>query len=318
MMGIYRQIVLLLALLSYLNVITADSALDKLNPSEVALVQFDSRDMDSYWLASANWNKFYCDRHGHKFFYYQAPKGQCLHNGDVQLADPWCKVRTMQQVMEDHHDVKLFIYMDSDAVVDVANLEVSALDFAKTMATRLEWNVEEKPIVFNQDGPCWWCNLVAKKGYKMCLNAGTVMWYRHQTSSQVLDAWWASAMDSYEGNKLQRKFRTSWPWEQDRQMAIYERTPEKIQVSSHPHLPYMPRVTGSRKIEDWCFSHLPGSGCFISHFCANHGSKQILSKKYTKLLQQHQSHGATVHNDALVGRGVVPQVTFDVEKLRMV
>lgn len=29
------------------------------------------------------------------------------------------------------------------------------------------------------------------------------------------------------------------------------------------------------KIAGWCFSHLPGCGCFISHHCANPRSKQV-------------------------------------------
>lgn len=75
------------------------------------------------------------------------------------------------------------------------------------------------------------------------------------------------------------------PWEQDRQMAIYHRSPEYIQVTSHPHLSMMPWDKSKRKgrvkvVQDWCFSHLPGSGCFISHHCANKHSKQIMRKNY--------------------------------------
>ena len=39
----------------------------------------------------------------------------------------------------------------------------------------------------------------------MCLNAGTVMWYRHPIATRILDEWWASAMDSYDDNPLARK-----------------------------------------------------------------------------------------------------------------
>ena len=54
----------------------------------------------------------------------------------------------------------------------------------------------------------------------MCLNAGTVLWYRHEYSLAVLNEWWGAALDSYDDNPIKRKFRTSWPWEQDRQMAV--------------------------------------------------------------------------------------------------
>jgi hypothetical protein len=38
----------------------------------------------------------------------------------------------------------------------------------------------------------------------MCLNAGTVLWYRHDYSHQVLMDWWHSTMESYADNPLKR------------------------------------------------------------------------------------------------------------------
>jgi hypothetical protein len=52
--------------------------------------------------------------------------------------------------------------------------------------------------------------MIQEKGYRMCLNAGTVMWYRHQRSEQVLNQWWDSVMDDYSTDPLKRKFRTDW------------------------------------------------------------------------------------------------------------
>lgn len=121
----------------------------------------------------------------------------------------------------------------------------------------------------------------------MCLNAGTVMWYRHPHSDRVLEDWWRSTMDSYSENPLKRKFRTKWPWEQDRQMALFHRAPEHIQIASHPDYPMLvrekqdpssalflaensssfdgstmlPDRSGSPSIviKEWCLSHLPGA-----------------------------------------------------------
>lgn len=123
----------------------------------------------------------------------------------------------------------------------------------------------------------------------MCLNAGTVLWYRHPYSDQVLQDWWHSTMDNYADNPLKRKFRTKWPWEQDRQMALFHRSPDHIQIASHPDFPMLirekqdpdsvlfqelgeknrsafdgttmqPNRDGSPSIviKDWCLSHLPG------------------------------------------------------------
>ena len=204
-------------------------------------------------------------------------------------------------------------------------------DLLLFMQHKLSWDVMEKPMVFNQvsvdatdvvtfldlksfafvhnqDGPCWWCKLIKKAGYSMCLNAGTVMWYRHLHSDQILQDWWHSTMDNYADNPLKRKFRTKWPWEQDRQMALFYRSPEHIQIASHPDYPMLirekqdpnsvlfqvenrssfdgstmqPDRDGSPSIviKDWCLSHLPGCGCFINHFCANPTSKQKMRVSY--------------------------------------
>ena len=80
----------------------------------------------------------------------------------------------------------------------------------------------------------------------------------------------------------------AWPWEQDRQMAIYNTTSDKIQIASQPNNVFMQRVPKSQLIAGgWCLSHLPKSGCFISHFCANQASKSIMEKKYSQLLASY-------------------------------
>lgn len=61
-------------------------------------------------------------------------------------------------------------------------------------------------------------------------------------------------------------------------MAIYHRSPQRIQIASQPN--------SSMLVENqWCLSHLPGYHCFISHFCANPSSKQRL-----RFLYQHPSY----------------------------
>jgi hypothetical protein len=69
------------------------------------------------------------------------------------------------------------------------------------MQEKLNWDPNKKPVVFNQDGNCWWCDLVKKVGYPTCLNAGTVGWYRHELSmhgkycSTVFGALWGDYHD---------------------------------------------------------------------------------------------------------------------------
>jgi hypothetical protein len=68
----------------------------------------------------------------------------------------------MLNANSDHPNVKFFIYMDSDAVIDKAFASVPLNKMLMIMQHRLSWDPEQKPIVFNQDGPCWWCTLVMK------------------------------------------------------------------------------------------------------------------------------------------------------------
>ena len=130
----------------------------------------------------------------------------CRHKNEP-LASPWCKVLSMIQASIDFPDVKLFIYLDSDAIIDRRFENTSVNTFLNIMQNKLDWNPEVRPMVFNQDGPSWWCQLINKIGYKMCLNAGTVLWYRHTNSINVLKYWWNSAMDSYTNNPIKRPFR---------------------------------------------------------------------------------------------------------------
>ena len=66
--------------------------------------------------------------------------------------------------------------MDSDAVIDKQFADTPLANMIGTMQAKLDWDPKKKPIVFNQDGPCWWCRLVKNVGYDMCLNAGTVFY----------------------------------------------------------------------------------------------------------------------------------------------
>jgi hypothetical protein len=46
-----------------------------LKPSEIALLQFDSRRLEDYWRTSAVWNDYYAKKHGHQFLYYSLING---------------------------------------------------------------------------------------------------------------------------------------------------------------------------------------------------------------------------------------------------
>ena len=62
-------------------------------------------------------------------------------------------------------------------------------------------------------------------------------------------------------------------------MAIYNISgiQQYVQVASQPYQSKMDAKVGLR---DWCLSHLPKQGCFISHHCENRNSKNNLIKLY--------------------------------------
>lgn len=283
-----RTSVALVVLLYCAHWICEGVFLSDLRNDEFAIMQYDSRDPRDYWLASALWNKAYCDKHGHKFIFYSTNSGCTYGAQKEELATPWCKVKAMIAANDEHPDIKFFIYMDSDAVIDRHFEHMSLKEMATSMQQKLNWNPDEKPIIFNQDGPCWWCRLIRKVGYTMCLNAGTVAWYRHKVSEQILREWWDASMDPYETNPIKRRFRIKWPWEQDRQMAVYNRSFNSIQIASQPERSEMQTRAGHVASVGWCLSHLPGSGCYISHHCANANSKQVMRRMYSTTLPSNE------------------------------
>ena len=63
-------------------------------------------------------------------------------------------------------------------------------------------------------------------------------------------------------------------------MALYHKKPDHIQIASHPNSSMLETKGSSLATIDWCLSHLPQSGCFIAHHCANPASKQRMIEKY--------------------------------------
>ena len=122
--------------------------LSTIRKEDIVIFQYDSRTLNNYWLASARWNDRYAKRHNHTFVYYTS-NVDCKH-GDEKLASPWCKVKAMLKVQVDFPNAFLFIYLDSDAVINRKYFLTSVNDFLKLMQKKLNWNPDERPLVFNQ------------------------------------------------------------------------------------------------------------------------------------------------------------------------
>lgn len=285
-----------------------------LDKSRIAVIMYDSREVQNgtYWFASAQWNSAYCKRHGHQFVYYSNNKtttDKCLHGSNssylnrttrLELNPAWCKVKAMRRAQRDlggAGNVDFFIYIDSDAVIakQFAHLPLNDLLVNMTSTTKqqqLHWNIKERPFVFNQEGYSWWCNSIIKPSpYFYCLNTGTVVWYSSPRAAQVLERWWQSALDPYEteeftpNNKtnLRYRFRTRWPWEQDRAEFLVhanDTIASYIQVAPQPNQRELDITLGQR---DWCLSHfVKESNCFVAHFTLGRNDKMKMANLYTK------------------------------------
>ncbi|RYH20153.1 hypothetical protein EON65_24415 [archaeon] len=104
---------------------------------QFAIMQFDSRPLKNYWRAAAHWNHAYCKSHGHKFLFYTSTES--CHYGKEPLADAWCKVKAMINAMDDYPSVQVFVYMDSDAVIDRQFSKLALNDLLGIMQDRLRW-----------------------------------------------------------------------------------------------------------------------------------------------------------------------------------
>lgn len=175
-----------------------------LKAQDLAIIQFDSRPLESYWNTSARWNKAYSEKHSHQY-YFLSNKGNCRF-GPHLLADPWCKVKAMAiaNKLEKLKHAKAFLFLDTDVVITVNYSMTTVLGY---MRQDLKWNTTEKPVALNQDGPGWSCKYTLNLGYSLCLNSGTVFWMRSQAATDILEDWWLSSGEQY---KLRNKFPSKW------------------------------------------------------------------------------------------------------------
>lgn len=139
-------------------------------PSELLVAQFDNRPLGDYWNVSSRWNKHYCDKHGHQYKYLTMSNSDCMYE-TISLAMPWCKVKAMVALNSMNlHGVKAVMFIDSDSIITVNYSMTVVLAY---MQRDLEWNLTDRPVVFNQDGPGWACKNAIGVGYSVCLNSGT-------------------------------------------------------------------------------------------------------------------------------------------------
>lgn len=176
--------------------------LGDLKPNELAIVQYDSRPISHYWNTSARWNKAFCEYHGHQYMFVSS-HGPCSYEA-FKLSDQWCKVKAMLKANSMLSTAKAFLFLDSDAVITVNYSMSTVISFVQR---ELKWNFTAKPVAFNQDGPGWACKFSVGRGYKLCLNSGTVFWMKGNIASNILSSWWSSSSEPYGHNLFPSKWR---------------------------------------------------------------------------------------------------------------
>jgi len=129
---------------------------DDLYDHNIAIIQYDSRPLSSYWNTSFRWNKAYCDKYGHEYvflsshhhnpyhhhhYYHHHHHQICRydnfntsmskdnkddnnnHHQEVLLAYQWCKVKAMiianDMIINRNSNVKAILFLDSDALITV-------------------------------------------------------------------------------------------------------------------------------------------------------------------------------------------------------
>jgi hypothetical protein len=287
-----------------------------IQPHELAIIQYDSRPLGDYWNSSAYWNYAFAQKWGHLYLFISGSsayedeigdigrvgdaitssrktrKGSnsstsCHHFKGVTLSPVWCKVKAMIKAKKYLPMAKAFLYLDSDIAITVSNHSLT--DVMSFMRKSLNWDYNEMPMAFNQDGPGWACkHTIQDVGYPFCFNSGTVLWFRNVVSQKILTQWWNLAAQPYSESKFDEPWRDKWPWEQAQMYPIYESFYKYIMRLSFPHEPFLPwKSTKNPKaqyptdtVEPWCFSHWPGADCFITHFCGSNTQKRRLRDEY--------------------------------------
>ena len=276
-------------------------SLDDLQPSDICIIQFDSRPLDNYWNASAIWNKAYAMYHGHKYAFMTMhstsneyknqnhnnikDKQYCYSKDNYKLHVVWCKVKAIISASRLIPSAKAYLYIDSDVVI-TSNYSLSHI--IGYIRKDLNWDLRKKPVAFNQDGPGWSCKHAMSFGFNYCLNSGTVFWLKDDIAQNILEDWWLSASQPYSESKFKTKWRRRWPWEQAQMYKVYDTYSDHIMRLSFPNQSYLPWTSHKNprsnyptdSVDPWCFSHWPGANCFITHHCASLNQKMKIIENY--------------------------------------
>jgi hypothetical protein len=175
-----------------------------LESHEIAIIQYDNRNLQSYWNVTARWNYNYARKHGHQYLFLTKYDRMCL-NQDSKLHPAWCKIKAMLTADELLPKVKAFVYMDNDVLISASNYSMSTI--LSYIKSDLSWDWEQKPVAFNQDGPGFACKQAIGLGYDKCFNSGTIVWIKGEKSREILQKWWDTSGEYLNTTKYKMNWK---------------------------------------------------------------------------------------------------------------
>eukprot|EP00755_Sulcionema_specki_P032117 Sspe_Gene.98056::Locus_71514_Transcript_1_1_Confidence_1.000_Length_801::g.98056::m.98056 len=141
----------------------------------------------------------------------------CIGPRGCRLHPDWCKVKAVIAAStQDFPTAKYFVWLDGDAVI--RNRGISVPSWFQTLEQRHNVNLHNTPFITSREGSGYWCEQVVKRKapFTHCVNGGVFAFVNTDKAQDVLQRWWASALDPYDmkHNPMAFNFRMYWPWEQ--------------------------------------------------------------------------------------------------------
>ena len=218
--------------------------------------------------------KKYC-RHGE----FGCHQRSCVGPDGCLLHPVWCKVKAVLTALRTNPEAPFVLSMDTDSVVTFEFFTRPLEDWVHEKMKANGETFAESPLVLNKDQPTWWQVAVRDHNttktkfnvdYQWVINTGNYLVGNNAKGRGVMETWWNSSLGDYAKNPLDFKYRSAWPWEQDRAMALLNefKTPG-IQVFPDKHGKVQRDWMETRHTPGWCFSATPAFRCMLNHFCNN-------------------------------------------------
>eukprot|EP00659_Diplonema_papillatum_P008419 gene8419-12977_t len=214
----------------------------------------------------------YC-RHGKSFG--GCHRRSCVGPKGCLLHPVWCKVKAVRTAHAAFTTAPFIIWLDTDTFVRFDDFHRSVATVIPDILSKRGSPLAEKPFVANQERPSWWTNKVnSTQGqlgvhYRHVINSGVFIVGAGPGGAKVIDTWWNSSLEDYSVDPLKHRWRTDWPWEQDRLLSLINEPRhgvyDIVQVLSDPSKLIQANWMAAEKRPGTCLSCLPRWRCFFYH-----------------------------------------------------